>query len=971
LGINLNKFAHKFVPFKFQVEDSADFLYNSILMKIKITLIAVVVLVTASVSIYYANKTFFPKKFKQIVTGQAEKILHRQVAIGSIHFHPFSGFAIDELTIFEKDSEQIPFLQFKKVTFNILFLSIFKNKKIAIPSLTIEEPTLSISREENQNFNFSDLLTKDKTSEPSKGSLSVIIGKLTVTNGKVQFIDHATEPDFTRTIENIQLKANLSLLKNVHFFLEAQIPQKAASAMITARGDYQIPDQALNATVDLNNVPLMEYLPYYYNQPAVQIKDGLIKEARVTISSQGKRAEIKSDIIADKLAARFNPEIEFTGSPKVTVDVQYDAAATHPFEYSGSLEPNGATVTGLPYIKKAENISGKIYLETNKIHSDALSFFAFDTEIKLAGQILNFQDPFVDGQASGEIDLKIFKELFPDWVEKIKVDAQGQAQLAVSFKGKMKVPQEADISLKAMLKDVDLNSKEIPGPLTDMNGELNYKKDKISFKKLTATFWERTYTLDGELQNFARPNLGMTIHSDGLSLQTQAIAILGGLKINTLKGKFLNSSFNLAGKLRFPKNKIPALDVTGTLHLQLENLSQIAPPLTEKLREFNPAGMIHLKGSVAGVISDWQGWQCNLEAESTGISLTNLQLRDIALTYYDQNLKIKSLKGQYLDSSFDVTGEVQVPRSTPPILDVRGMINMELSNLLKLTPTLKNKLKSLNPAGRVNIDGTVKGPVDDWTNLKINATGQGPVISLSGYKLNDIAIVYNQSNRILHQCDILATIYDGKFQAKTSGKLTEGFPFFLSAALENTDLTKLKKDTTLKDKDISGLFSSSVQMEGNVKALDTIQGSGTLSIKDGNIWQLNLLQGLGVILFIPEFSKISFVGAQGTFIIHDQKITTENFELSSEEVGVLCRGWVDFTSKLNFDIAAYFGQKALEESSSIKKALTTILTQSNNYMTIKLTGTLKEPKYSVVPIPLDMLKKTGEFLKDGLQDIFQ
>jgi hypothetical protein len=153
--------------------------------------------------------------------------------------------------------------------------------------------------------------------------------------------------------------------------------------------------------------------------------------------------------------------------------------------------------------------------------------------------------------------------------------------------------------------------------------------------------------------------------------------------------------------------------------------------------------------------------------------------------------------------------------------------------------------------------------------------------------------------------------------------------------------------------------------------LDTLEGQGSVAIKDGNIWQLNLLRGLGVLLFIPEFSRISFVGAQGNFIIQNQKVSTENFQMDSDEVTVLGKGWVGFSGKLNFDITAHFSDKAIEESSSIKRALTTILSQTNDFMTIKLSGSLKEPKYSVVPLPIDLLKQTGELLKEGLQGIFQ
>lgn len=938
-------------------------------MKVKITLVAALLLLTASITLYYANKVFFPTRFKKIVIAQAEKILQRQVTIGSIHFHPLSGFTVEELTIFEKDSKETPFLKLKKATFNVLFLSVFKEKKIAIPSLAIETPDLHIVRQGNKNFNFSDLLTKDQTSDQAKGSLSVVIRKLSLTNGKVKYLDETIQPNFSKTIEDIQITANISLLKSADFSIEAQIPEDGVSAFISAKGDYQLASQTLNATVDLRELALMAYLPYYDTPPAIQIKDGTIKEAHFIISLQNKKIAVKSEITTSQLVAKFPERMEFSGSPKVVLDLTYDTNRPHPLEYKGSLEAHQSTMAGLPYIKTAENISGKIYFETDKILSDGLSFSAFDTEIKLAGQLLDFRDPSLDVQASGNVPLKLFKEIIPDIVEKIKVDVQGQAQLAVSFKGKIKAPFEADIGLTAQLHDVRIDSERLPAPLTGINGNVRYQKDKIAWQDLSLTFWKRRYLLDGEILNFARPNLGISVHSQDVQLQLQAIAILNGVKVKVLKGKFLDSAFDLAGTLRLPKDREPVFDVSGSLALQLDNLWKTVPFFADKLKKFNPSGVVHLRGSLAGHGLNWQNWQFNLEARSPGILATDLQLRDIVLVYAE-SLKIESLKGQYLNSSFDLTGNVQIPENAPPIFDLGGIIDLDLEDLRKIAPEIESKLQDLKPTGRLNIAGTLKGPLADWKDLNINAKAKAPLISLAGYRLNDLAITYNQDNRLLQQCDILATVYDGKFQADSSAKLTAGFPFILTASLVDTNLVKLKKDTALKDKDLAGYLSSRVQMEGNLNDLDTIRGQGSLNIQDGNIWQLNLLRGLGVLLFIPEFSRISFVAAQGDFTIRDQKVSTENFELASEEVGILCDGWVDFAGKLNFDITAQFSQKAIEESNSIKKALTTILSQTNDYLTIKLTGSLKEPKYAIVPLPLDLLQKTGEFLKEGLRDIF-
>jgi len=70
------------------------------------------------------------------------------------------------------------------------------------------------------------------------------------------------------------------------------------------------------------------------------------------------------------------------------------------------------------------------------------------------------------------------------------------------------------------------------------------------------------------------------------------------------------------------------------------------------------------------------------------------------------------------------------------------------------------------------------------------------------------------------------------------------------------------------------------------------------------------------------------------------------------------KGWIDFDKNLNFDIKPKFSELAILQSDSIKKKPTSILTQTDGYINIKLTGTLDNPHFSIEKFPLKIIEET-------------
>jgi len=213
-------------------------------------------------------------------------------------------------------------------------------------------------------------------------------------------------------------------------------------------------------------------------------------------------------------------------------------------------------------------------------------------------------------------------------------------------------------------------------------------------------------------------------------------------------------------------------------------------------------------------------------------------------------------------------------------------------------------------------------------------------------------------------------IYDGTLNITSSADLQDSdVPFTATIALENFNLKKFREDQKLKIQKLAGIVNISSDLQGDGKRWRQLTGNGSFSISEGYLWQWNILDGISSILLIPEFKSLAFTEANGDFLIGNQKITTNNTKMIGTMATLTGKGWVDFNKNLNFNIKPDFSELAIIQSDSIKKKATSILTQTDGYINIKLTGTLDDPHFSVEKFPLKIIEETIGGTTDMLKEV--
>ena len=184
----------------------------------------------------------------------------------------------------------------------------------------------------------------------------------------------------------------------------------------------------------------------------------------------------------------------------------------------------------------------------------------------------------------------------------------------------------------------------------------------------------------------------------------------------------------------------------------------------------------------------------------------------------------------------------------------------------------------------------------------------------------------------------------------------EDMPYWAEAKIEGLKLEKLKLDTASKAKDIAGTLRASVKINGFGTDVSKLTGSGNILIVDGKLWQLNLFQGLGSLLFAKDFANIVFSEGSCSFLVRDRFIFSDDIKLKSNITNLSGSFKVGFDSSLDSSVNVEVIDEMVPLSGTFKDITTAIIGQSGRFGVIKINGTLQNPKYKFQPAVVDILK---------------
>jgi len=300
-------------------------------------------------------------------------------------------------------------------------------------------------------------------------------------------------------------------------------------------------------------------------------------------------------------------------------------------------------------------------------------------------------------------------------------------------------------------------------------------------------------------------------------------------------------------------------------------------------------------------------------------------------------------------------------------LELQGLTYIELSEIVPLLDTYGINaawLKKAGPSGVLNAKFMLTGGLhpDKW---QTKLAGLGEKLKIYNIEASEVKLELYKDKDLLIISPLVANVAQGKIELRTKiDSLNK--KIVVNTLINDLDLEILRKQLKLKNSSLSGILSLDANFENNgLNSFNKMEGSGKVSIHEGNIWEINFLKGMGEFLFIPEFEEIKFEEGYSDLIFKGENIVFENIELKAPQMGLKGKGRISLKGDLNFLLVSEFNPNLVSASQGLKKFFTNILGQTS--LAIELKGTIKKPSYEVKPVIFSDL----EGLKKVFDDIFK
>jgi len=399
--------------------------------------------------------------------------------------------------------------------------------------------------------------------------------------------------------------------------------------------------------------------------------------------------------------------------------------------------------------------------------------------------------------------------------------------------------------------------------------------------------------------------------------------------------------------LKLEKQKSPVENIAASIEFSRQGLSWVDT-------RFKYQGVSYQS---SGTLYDFRAPSVNLKLFSAGLSLA----ADFNLL--DKKIKVNQLKGKYLDTQFSASGSIDNSDPANPQVDLSGNINFELASLGKLLDKRYPVITAMRPAGQLEAQFNLKGNPRNFKNCYLEAKLASSKFSLYGLNAQNLTLDFLLDQKIARVPALSIAFYDGLIEGSGALNLdTANLAYQLELKADGIKLEKLKADTAAKNKNTSGTLLGRLKLNGYADDINKLSGSGSFSVLEGNLWEFDLLKGLGKLLFTKDLGNIKFSECTSDFLVKDKFISTDNLKLKSNIVNFSGPLKIGFNGSLEGALDVEILSEMVPVSGTFKDITTAIIGQAGKFAVIRLSGTLKQPKYSFKPAVTSIIKGITDVL---------
>ncbi|MBN2453622.1 MAG: DUF748 domain-containing protein [Candidatus Omnitrophica bacterium] len=519
---------------------------------------------------------------------------------------------------------------------------------------------------------------------------------------------------------------------------------------------------------------------------------------------------------------------------------------------------------------------------------------------------------------------------------KVKMESGIKAMASYDFKEKA-----LEYAGKLDVRSMDLDGLEAIGKLENLKAHIEFTDSRMWSEDIIVDAYGIRWDSKVNIVNFARPivdiyasagsHLGavqkMLKDEFGITLPTE---ISGKADIALAMHSEPEKPFKMNGYLAFRgatmslgSGNFPLEALNGEAQFDLNGARWSKVAL--KYRE--------VPYTASGRLSDFSAPKIELDVASKDLSFAS------TFSPKEKQITLSSLEGRYFNSTFSITGAIDLVEQNAIDGDIKGELKLRMSDLRKMVKSSAG-LQKMKPEGTITATFGLKGQINALKTCDAKMKIKSDHLSIHGITMTDMIMDYSQQDGMGQIKSLKADFYGGSLFA--TGKIdwtARAMPYAVSFDALDVKLEDLKADTDFRDREVSGRMKILAQLSGTIRDASRFSGTGRISIADGKLWQLNLFQGIGTLIYSSDFSDIVFTQGSLDMEIGGREIKVKNFMLKSDLLDLYGAGVIGYDRSISAIVRPEVKEDAIGGTKErIAKAV------SGN-TAIKITGTLENPEY--------------------------
>ncbi|OIO39346.1 MAG: hypothetical protein COT00_01310 [Candidatus Omnitrophica bacterium CG07_land_8_20_14_0_80_50_8] len=693
--------------------------------------------------IVYLHFGLCPGRLKPIAVKTINDFTQTHVDFDKILILPFEGVSLHRLTVRDKNGN--PLFSTKKISVNMRLIPFFKEKRIIISNVVLEnplytlvlEPAKDVAAKPPRMTQISGQIPVPVVSDKKELGLetleegpefflpeNVSLEQIEITNGSVNVKKKPGDP-VAEEIRSVNIRMTFQKPPDLVFdgFLKlGRLPY----AEISLEGAWNLKTgvHAFHLQTRSNQVP--DWLLAYQKDHFLILKSGRVMlETYLSSTAEGKtffrsQAKLYDSLINVRGAA-------YSGRMDINAKGLFDTDTKTFDRYIGSLDFVDVNVKNLSEkIPELKNLHGKISFKPDLLTIDGITGHYRSLAFKAYGTLQSFKELALDATIHTDSKISEILAILSEEQKKLigRLQISGDCQAVTTVRGTLKNPKTMAADHKILVRHGSITSPDKKINLSKIDAQLSAGESGFQISRCNFIAGEKTYSLNASIPKLSSAPHTCDLHSKDFDLA--AVYTLDSpqllVKEAVFKSNALSSTFH--GRISNPSD--PVVDIEGNADIFLGRTKTLAASYAPAL------GDADLNGTLSGAFRLKGAWNkpllWTLSAKAAGDPVfikKNIRLDKFAIQFHMKNrmIDIPYLHAQCYRGTLSANLRLDLSK---PEMPYKGKIFADKVDLKTMARDIK--IKETDFAGlavfQIMAEGDLKSPK--------NAVGEGSLSIRNG-----------------------------------------------------------------------------------------------------------------------------------------------------------------------------------------------------------------------------------------------